>query len=73
MSTMAASPTSEFPSRFMSHSVWKAATNGANRVIYHYHATNIVIRTFVLPLTDRDFSRIFWQSATECWRYSRMV
>ena len=59
-------PTSEFPSHFMNHSVRKDATNGANRVIYHCHATNIIALTYVLPLTDRDFSRALWQSATEC-------
>ena len=59
-------PTSEFPSHFMNHSVRKTATNGANRVIYHCHATNIIALTYILPLTDRDFSRALWQSATEC-------
>lgn len=59
-------PTSEFPSHFMNHSVRKAATNGANRVIYHCHATNVIAMTYLLPLTDRDFSRALWQSATEC-------
>ena len=61
-----ARPTSEFPSHFMNHSVRKAATNGANRVIYHCHATNVIAMTYILPLTDRDFSRALWQSATEC-------
>ena len=61
-----AKPTSEFPSHFMNHSVRKAATNGANRVIYHLHATNVIALTYVLPLTDRAFSRALWQSATEC-------
>ena len=61
-----AKPTSEFPSHFMNHSVRKAATNGANRVIYHCHATNVIALTYILPLTDRDFSRALWQSATEC-------
>ena len=61
-----AKPTSEFPSHFMNHSVRKAATQGANRVIYHCHATNLIALTYVLPLTDRDFSRALWQSATEC-------
>ena len=41
----------------MNHSVRKTATNGANRVIYHCHATNIIALTYILPLTDRDFSR----------------
>ena len=59
-----AKPTSEFPSHFMNHSVRKAATNGANRVIYHCHATNVIALTYILPLTDRDFTRALWQSAT---------
>lgn len=59
-------PTSEFPTHFMNHSVKKNASKGANRVIYHAHVTNLIALTFVLPLTDRDFSRILWKSATEC-------
>lgn len=59
-------PTSEFPSHFLNHSVRKAATGGANRVIYHCHAANVIALTYILPLTDRDFSRALWQSATEC-------
>ena len=61
-----AKPTSEFPSHFMNHSVRKAATNGANRVIYHCHATNVIALTYILPLTDRDFTRALWKSATWC-------
>lgn len=61
-----AKPTSEFPSHFMNHSVRKEITKGANRVIYHCHATNVIALTYLLPLTDRDFSRALWQSATEC-------
>ena len=60
-----AKPTSEFPSHFMNHSVRKAATDGANRVIYHCHATNVIALTYLLPLTDRDFSRELWKSANE--------
>src|SRR5699024_3019012 len=30
------------------------------------HATNVIALTYILPLTDRDFSRALWQSATEC-------
>ena len=59
-------PTSEFPSHFMNHSVRVAATNGACRVIYHAHPANIIAMTFVLPLTDREFSRALWKAATEC-------
>ena len=59
-------PTSEFPTHLMNHSVRKRVTDGANRVIYHCHATNVIALTYVLPLTDRDFTRALWQSATEC-------
>ena len=59
-------PTSEFPSHFMNHSVRVAATNGVCRVIYHAHPANVIAMTYVLPLTDRDFSRVVWKSATEC-------
>lgn len=61
-----AKPTSEFPSHFLNHSVRKAATGGENRVIYHLHATNLIAMTYIMPLTDRDFSRALWKSATEC-------
>ena len=59
-------PTSEFPTHFMNHSVRKRVTGDTNRVIYHCHATNVIALTYVLPLTDRDFTRPLWQSATEC-------
>lgn len=59
-------PTSEFPSHYMNHCVRAKATNGQHRVIYHAHPANIIAMTFVLPLTDRDFSRALWKSATEC-------
>ena len=59
-------PTSEFPSHVMNHSVKKAATNGEHRVIYHAHPANIIAMTFVLPLTDKAFSKALWTSATEC-------
>ena len=59
-------PTSEFPTPFMNHSVRAAATDGATRVIYHAHTPNLIAMTYVLPLTDRDFSRALWKSATEC-------
>ena len=61
-----ARPTSEFPSHFMNHSVRKEITGGANRVIYHCHPANIIALTFILPLDDKTFSRVLWQSMTEC-------
>lgn len=59
-------PTSEFPSHIMNHSVKKTATNGAHRVIYHAHPGNLIAMTFVLPLTDKAFTKALWTSATEC-------
>lgn len=50
----------------MNHSVRTAATNGACRVIYHAHTPNLIAMTYTMPLTDRDFTRALWQSATEC-------
>ena len=59
-------PTSEFPTHFMNHAVRKRVTNGAHRVIYHAHTPAIIALTYVLPLEARAFSRVLWQSATEC-------
>lgn len=59
-------PTSEFPTHFMNHSVRVAATGGETRVIYHAHPAHVIAMTYVLPLTDRDFTRALWKSATEC-------
>ncbi len=59
-------PTSELPSHLMNHEVKKRVTNGAYRVIYHCHATNVIAMTFVLPLTDEAFTRELWEMATEC-------
>ncbi len=61
-----ARPTSEFPSHFMNHSVAAARTNGANRVIYHAHTPGVIAMSFVVPLTDRAFSRKLWKMMTEC-------
>lgn len=59
-------PTSEFPSHLLNHSVRKRVTEGKDRVIYHAHTPNVIALTFVLPLTDRDFSRVLWKTMTEC-------
>ncbi len=59
-------PTSEFPSHFLNHSVRKGVTNGECRLTYHAHPANIIALTYLLPLTAKDFTRILWQSATEC-------
>jgi rhamnulose-1-phosphate aldolase len=49
-------PTSELPSHLMNHEVKKGVTNGAHRVIYHAHTTNVIALTFVLPLEDKVFT-----------------
>lgn len=59
-------PTSELPSHLMNHEVKKKVSNGAHRVIYHAHTTNIIALTFVLPLEDAVFTRELWEMATEC-------
>lgn len=59
-------PTSELPSHLMNHEVKKRVTNGAHRVIYHCHATNLIALTFVLPLSAEVFTRELWEMATEC-------
>lgn len=59
-------PTSEFPTHLMNHSVKKRVTDGAHRVIYHAHTPSLIALTYVLPLTDKAFSQVLWQSATEC-------
>ena len=59
-------PTSELPSHLMNHEVKKLATNGAHRVIYHAHPTNVIALTFVLPLKDEVFTRELWEVMTEC-------
>ncbi len=61
-----AKPTSEFPSHYMNHCVAAERTEGANRVIYHAHTPGIIEMSFIVPLTDRDFTRRLWQMMTEC-------
>ena len=58
-------PTSELPTHLMNLEVLKKRDEGL-RVVYHAHPANIIAMTYVLPLTDRDFSRALWKSATEC-------
>ena len=59
-------PTSEFPSHFMNHSVRYDVTGGSDRVIYHAHPANTIALTFIVPLNDRDMTRVLWKSMTEC-------
>jgi len=59
-------PTSEFPSHLKNHEVKLVATKGAHRVIYHAHPVNLIALTFVLPPTDKAFTRALWEIMTEC-------
>jgi len=59
-------PTSELPSHLMNHEVKKGLTGGRHRVIYHCHPANVIALTFVLPLSDKVFTRELWEMATEC-------
>ena len=58
-------PTSELPTHLANHELKKKLTNGRNRVIYHAHPTNLIALTFVLPLSDKEFTRELWEMATE--------
>lgn len=58
-------PTSELPTHLMNHQV-KRRQSEDYRVIYHAHPANLIALTFVLPLTDEDFTRELWTCATEC-------
>lgn len=58
-------PTSELAAHLLNHSVRKAATGGACRVMYHAHPAHIVALTFLEELSDRAISRALWQSETE--------
>lgn len=59
-------PTSEFPTHYMNHCVRARATDGTCRVIYHAHTPSLIALTYVLPLNDKDITKVLWQSATEC-------
>ena len=61
-----ARPTSELPSHIMNHDVCARRTAGANRVIYHAHTPGVIEMTFVVPLSNRAFSRALWKMMTEC-------
>ncbi len=59
-------PTSEFESHLMNHSVKKELSNDSYRVIYHSHTPNVIAMTFILPINNREFSRVLWKMETEC-------
>jgi rhamnulose-1-phosphate aldolase len=59
-------PTSELPTHLLNHESKKAATDGAHRVIYHFHPVNLIALTCVLPLKDAVFTRALWGMISEC-------
>ncbi|TCV96917.1 rhamnulose-1-phosphate aldolase [Biostraticola tofi] len=59
-------PTSELATHFQSHAVRKQVTHGADRVIMHCHATNLIALSFVLDLDTDHFTRELWEGSTEC-------
>ena len=40
--------------------------DGACRVIYNAHPTNIIALSYLLPLDARTFTRVLWKAMTEC-------
>lgn len=63
--TEGGNPTSELSSHILNQSARIAAGDDC-RVIYHAHPVNITAMTYILPISDRVFTRILWQSETEC-------
>ncbi len=59
------SPTSELPTHLLNHELKKKITDGKNHIIYHAHPANIIALSYVLPITDKDFTRELWQSFPE--------
>lgn len=59
-------PTSELASHFQSHAVRMKATNGADRVIMHCHATHFMSLSYVVELNAARFTRLLWEGSTEC-------
>lgn len=59
-----AGPTVELPVHLKLLEV-KKHTTGA-RVVYHNHASNIIVLTFLLPLKTEIITRELWETITEC-------
>lgn len=59
-------PTSEFTSHFMIHAVRKHVTDGAGRVLYHCHPTDVAALACALPPDSRQVTRTLWKTMTEC-------
>jgi rhamnulose-1-phosphate aldolase len=59
-------PTSELSAHLESHRTRQEVTCGANRVIMHCHATNLIALTYVLDLKPALVTRALWEMSTEC-------
>lgn len=59
-------PTSELASHLMIHSVKKRANKDGQRVLYHCHPVNLIALSFVLPLSNKVFTRELWEMMPEC-------
>lgn len=59
-------PTSELSSHLKSHRSRQQVTRGANRVIMHCHATNLIALSYVLDLSAAALTRALWEMSTEC-------
>ena len=59
-------PTSEFSSHFLNHSIKKEVTYGVNRIIFHAHPPAVIAMTSVLELTSKAFSNALWRTISEC-------
>jgi rhamnulose-1-phosphate aldolase len=59
-------PTSELSAHLKSHRSRQKVTQGANRVIMHCHATNLIALSYVLDLSAAALTRALWEMSTEC-------
>ncbi len=59
------SPTSELPAHLLNLETKRSIDPGF-RIVYHAHTVNLNALTFVLPLTDEDFSRELMEMMPEC-------
>ena len=59
-------PTSEFSGHLVMHQVRMAASDGADRVIYHCHPVDVVALTCAVAPDDRAVTRTLWKMMTEC-------
>ncbi|HOO56999.1 MAG TPA: rhamnulose-1-phosphate aldolase [bacterium] len=59
-------PTSEVFSHLRAHAARKSASGGADRVVVHAHALNIIALTVALDLDSSSLTRLLWETHSEC-------